>query len=86
LLVAAYLVEAGLVLVVAPWTAVWERNIFGYWVPWLGWWMGNEYVRGAVSGIGLVTIIAGLRDLTGAFLAGPKRANGPPPGDLPAAQ
>ena len=54
-------------------------------MPWLGSWMGNEYVRGAVSGIGIVTIVAGLRDLTGAFLAGPGRTTNEPPGDLPAA-
>lgn len=63
---------------VAPWTAVWQRNIMGYWLPWFGQWMSDEYVRGAVSGVGLVTIVAGLRDLTGAFLAGPRRAPEPP--------
>lgn len=31
--------------------------------------MSNEYVRGAVTGVGIVTIVGGLRELTGAFLA-----------------
>jgi hypothetical protein len=75
--VAAYLVEAGLILVVAPWTLVWQRNVVGYWLPWLGTWINNEYLRGAVSGIGIVTIFAGLRDLTGAFLSGPRRTAEP---------
>lgn len=69
LLVAAYLVEAGLLLVLAPWTTLWERNFFAAAVPALGDWMANEFVRGGVTGVGVVTAIAGLRDLTGAFLA-----------------
>jgi hypothetical protein len=32
--------------------------------------MGNPFVRGAVTGIGLVTLAAGVRDLTSVFLAG----------------
>ncbi|MEZ5318444.1 MAG: hypothetical protein R2752_13675 [Vicinamibacterales bacterium] len=76
LLVAAYLVETGLVLIVAPWTAVWQRNVFGIWLPWLGEWMSSAYVQGGVTGIGIVTVLAGLRDLTGAFLT---RPGGPPP-------
>jgi hypothetical protein len=69
LLVAAYLVEAGLLLVVAPWTASWQRNYFGVLLPWLGEFMLNEFVRGAVSGIGVITASAGLRDLTAAIYA-----------------
>jgi hypothetical protein len=62
LLIAAYLVEAGVLLVLAPWTALWERNLFAALAPWLSSIMGNPYVRGGVSGIGLVTTAAGLRD------------------------
>ena len=39
----------------APWTALWERNFFADAVPALGVWMANEYVRGAVTGVGVVT-------------------------------
>jgi hypothetical protein len=46
-------------------------------VPVLGAWMANEFVRGGVTGVGVVTAIAGLRDLTGAFLARLPRE--PPP-------
>jgi hypothetical protein len=67
LLIAAYLVEAGLVLAVAPWTLFWERNYFAVLWPLLGHVMANAYVRGAVTGIGLVTAAAGLRDLVGAI-------------------
>jgi hypothetical protein len=69
LLVAAYFVEAGLLLVVAPWTTSWEHNYFGTWWPPLGAWMANEFVRGGVSGVGVITAVAGLRDLTGAIFS-----------------
>jgi len=71
LLVAAYLVEAGLVLIVAPWTTFWERNLFASVVPALGQWMASPFVRGAVTGVGVITAFAGLRDLTGSILARP---------------
>lgn len=51
-----------------PWTRPWDRNYFAFALPWLGDLMSNEYVRGAVTGVGLITIVGGLRELTGAFL------------------
>jgi len=45
---------------------------------WLGEWMANQYVRGAVSGIGVVTSIAGLRDLSAAIVARHSRTAAPP--------
>ena len=53
----------------APWTSLWERNFFADAVPVLGAIMANEFVRGGVTGVGVVTAFAGLRDLTGAVLA-----------------
>jgi hypothetical protein len=38
-------------------------------VPWLAGLLGNQFVRGGISGIGVVTVLAGLRDLAGAILA-----------------
>ena len=61
LLVAAYLIEAGVLLVLAPWSGLWERNYFAAALPWLGLWM-------AVTGMGLVTARGGLRDLVSAFM------------------
>ena len=63
-------------LLVAPWTAFWDRNFFAHVVPTLGNWMANPYVRGAVSGIGVITAIAGLRDLTNSILGRPAAAGG----------
>lgn len=52
----------------APWTALWDRNFFGALVPWLGDWMKNGFVRGGVTGVGLVTTVVGLRDLASSVL------------------
>lgn len=69
LLVAAYLIEAGVVLAVGPWTVAWDRNYFAQVWPWLGVLMFNSYVRGAVTGVGVITAAAGIRDLASAMFA-----------------
>jgi hypothetical protein len=58
--------------------SLWRRNAFLSVLPWLGPVMGNPFVRGAVTGIGLITLAAGLRDLASVFLA---RVVGPAPDD-----
>jgi len=68
-LFAAYFIEAGLVLIVAPWSPFWDRNFFGARLPLLGWLLSNLFVRGAVSGIGGITTLAGLAELAGLFRA-----------------
>lgn len=55
----------------APWSAFWDRNFFAARVPLLGWLLSNLFVRGAVSGIGGVTALAGLAELAG--IIGAKR-------------
>jgi hypothetical protein len=66
------------VLVVAPWTTIWDRNFFAQTQPWLGTIMASPIVRGGVSGIGLITTIAGLGDLTATIL---RRSTPPIPSD-----
>jgi hypothetical protein len=66
-LLAAYFVEAGLVLIVAPWSAFWDRNFFVERFPDLTEFLSSHVARGAVSGIGLVTTLAGLAEFGGAF-------------------
>lgn len=74
LLFAAYFLEAGLVLIVAPWqTAFWDRNFFIERLPLLETLLGNVFVRGAVSGIGGLTALAGLAELGGIFVARRRR-------------
>jgi hypothetical protein len=72
-------VEAGLVLTIAPWTAFWDRNYFAHVVSWIGEWMGNPFVKGGVTGIGLVTAFAGLRDLSAVILARGTASESSPP-------
>ena len=60
---ALYCIEAGLFFTVVPWTRLWTMN------PWLhqnltvGLWVDNPFVRGFVSGFGVIHIILGLRDI-----------------------
>ena len=53
---------------VAPWTALWERNFFTSAHVWLQSIVTNLFVRGGVTGVGFITVLCGLRDLAGAFL------------------
>jgi hypothetical protein len=67
LLLVAYFIEAGVLLVVVPWSSFWERNYFVQSWPALEYVVRNYYVRGAVSGLGLVNVCAGLVELSGLF-------------------
>lgn len=62
--------EVGILLLILPWRpAYWEDNFFLYfitsklnaaWIPTL---LTSGYVKGAVTGIGVLNILAGLRDM-----------------------
>ncbi len=67
LLLVAYFVEVGLLLFVVPWSGFWEHNYFAQAVPQIGEITGNFFVRGAVSGLGLVNVAAGLSELLSIF-------------------
>ena len=57
-------------LIVAPWkTAFWDRNFFVERLPVLETMLSNVFVRGAVSGIGGLTALAGLAEVAGLFVA-----------------
>jgi hypothetical protein len=63
----AFFLEVGLLLIVVPWSAFWERNYFvAAWPP-LGALATNNFVRGAVSGLGIVNLVAGFADLSLVF-------------------
>jgi hypothetical protein len=79
----AYFLEAGLILVVAPWSGFWEHNFFVGRLPALQPLLSNLFVRGAVSGIGAITAFAGLAEL--AALLGARRRRTHPPGPDPSA-
>jgi hypothetical protein len=63
LLVVAYFLEVGLVLVLIPWSGFWERNYFAEAQPLLQGLLRNNYVRGAVSGLGVVNLLIGFHEL-----------------------
>ena len=67
LLLVAYFFEVGLLLFVVPWSGFWERNFFAQVVPGLGAMTTNFFLRGAVSGLGLVNVAAGLSELLSVF-------------------
>jgi hypothetical protein len=57
------------VLVVAPWSSFYDRNFFVERVPTLAQFLASSITRGALSGVGVVTVMAGLAEF-GAALAG----------------
>lgn len=65
-------------LLVAPWTGFWEHNLFVLALPSSATVLLSPWVRGALSGVGVVTLIAGLIDLLAIFLrtepSGPRSA------------
>jgi hypothetical protein len=61
--------EVGILLLILPWTQYWEDNVFLYfitdrlnaqWIPTL---LTSGYMRGAITGLGILNILAGMRDI-----------------------
>ena len=71
LLYVAFFLEVGLLLVVLPWSGFWERNYFAMTWPALRDLLTNNFVRGAVTGLGLVNLYAGFADLAIVFAGRP---------------
>lgn len=68
LLLIALLLETGLLLVLIPWSAFWERNYFGQVLPGVRELITNNYLRGGITGLGLVNLwiaLVELADLVG---------------------
>ncbi len=61
----------GLVLVVAPWSALWESNVLLQPGSWLRAVLLSPFTRGAVSGLGMVNILIAL-DEARQLLVGPR--------------
>jgi hypothetical protein len=81
LLYVAFFLEVGLLLVVLPWSAFWERNYFAMTWPTLRELLTNNFVRGAVTGLGLVNLYAGFADLAIVFAGRPAHPSRPEFGD-----
>ena len=56
-----------MLLIVLPWSGFWDRNYFGSAWPGLRPILTNNFVRGAVTGLGVVNLFAGLVDLAMLF-------------------
>lgn len=56
-------------MILIPWSTFWERNYFAGLVPGLEAVLANAFVRGAVSGLGVVNVIAAIAELVEIFLA-----------------
>ena len=60
---ALYCLEAGLFFTVAPWTRLWTLNPLLHPTATVAFWADNPFVRGFVSGVGVVHLIVGVREL-----------------------
>jgi len=60
---ALYCIEAGLFFLIAPWTHLWTMNPLFSGSPDLAMWAANPFVRGFVSGFGMMHMIVGVKDL-----------------------
>jgi hypothetical protein len=76
LILVAFFLEVGLLLIVLPWSAFWERNYFAAAWPGLRPFLTNNYVRGAITGLGLVNLCAGFADLAHVFSGRARRGEG----------
>lgn len=55
-----YCVEIGMFLLVVPWSEVWESNLLMAYSPLMRPLYVNHYVRGAVSGLGVINLWLGV--------------------------
>jgi hypothetical protein len=60
---ALYCIEAGLFFVVVPWTHLWTMNPLLQSDPSLALLATNPFLRGFVSGFGVIHIIIGVNDM-----------------------
>ncbi len=64
---AIYCLEAGLFFTILPWTSIWTLNPLLHSSLAVGFWADNPFVRGFVSGIGVVHLLVGVRELIDAL-------------------
>jgi hypothetical protein len=60
---ALYCLEAGLFFLIVPWTMIWTLNPLLHHNVVVGMWADNPFVRGFISGLGLLHLIVGIRDV-----------------------
>jgi len=58
-----FCLELGMFLVIFPWSDLWDRSFFSALAPeWRTFW-DNAYLRGAVSGLGIVNLYISLTEI-----------------------
>jgi len=85
LLFAACFFEAGILLVVLPWTVFWDRNYWFDALPALHAMVQSPYLRGAVSGLGFLNVGIGvveIAEMLGARLDAGREPKLAPPSDV----
>ena len=60
---ALYCIEAGLFFIVVPWTHLWTMNPLLQSAPALAALAANPFLRGFVSGFGVIHILIGINDM-----------------------
>jgi hypothetical protein len=50
----------GLALILVPWSDIWETNYFLFQYPALALFVKNEFLRGAISGLGFMNVLLSL--------------------------
>jgi len=63
LLFIVFCLEIGVVLLVFPWSEYWDNNFFATWTPKLRDFWDSSYVRGAVSGVGVLNVFISFSEL-----------------------
>ena len=71
---ALYCLEAGLFFTIVPWTGVWTLNPLLHGNLAVGMWADNPFVRGFVSGFGVIHLLIGIKDMI--RLSRERRENG----------
>jgi hypothetical protein len=69
LLLIAFFLEVGFVLILVPWSPFWDRNYFAQHLPLLEAVITNDFVRGAISGLGVLNLLMGIGEIASLFLA-----------------
>jgi len=69
LLLIAFFLEVGFVLILVPWSPFWDRNYFAQHLPAVEVLITNDFFRGAVSGLGVLNILMGIGEIASLFLA-----------------
>lgn len=58
-----FCLELGVFLIVVPWTSLWDNNALIAYVPDLRPILLSNFFRGAVTGLGVIDCLLGLREL-----------------------